>query len=37
MTYKTKNALKEEIKAKIIFYNKTKSGLEIEADEILKL
>ena len=37
MTYKTKNALKEEIKVKIIFYNKTKSGLEIEADEILKL
>jgi len=35
-TYKTKNALREEIKIKIIFYNKTKSGLEIDADEILK-
>lgn len=36
MTYKTKDALREEIKTKIIFYNKTKSGLEIDADEILK-
>jgi len=36
MTYKTKNALREEIKIKIIFYNKTKSGLEIDPDEILK-
>lgn len=36
ITYKTKNALREEIKTKIISYNKTKSGLEIEADEILK-
>ncbi len=36
MTYKTKDALREEIKSKIIFYNKTKSGLEINADEILK-
>ena len=35
-TYKTKNALREEIKTKIIFYNKTKSGLEIDADQILK-
>lgn len=35
LTYKSKNALREEIKAKIIFYKKTKSGLEIEADEIL--
>ena len=34
--YKVKNALREEIKIKIIFYTKTKSGLEIEADEILK-
>ena len=34
-TYKIKNALREEIKNKIIFYNKTKSGLEIDADEIL--
>ncbi len=36
MTYKTKKALREEIKTKIIFYNKTKSGLEIDASEILK-
>jgi len=36
LTYKTKNALREEIKAKIIFYNKTKSGLEIDADNVLK-
>ena len=36
ITYKTKNALREEIKTKIIFYNKTKSGLEIDADEILR-
>jgi len=36
ITYKTKNALREEIKNKMIFYNKTKSGLEINADEILK-
>lgn len=35
-TYKTKSALREEIKIKIIFYNKTKSGLEIDADQILK-
>lgn len=35
-TYRTKNALREEIKTKIIFYNKTKSGLEIDADQILK-
>lgn len=36
ITYKTKNSLREEIKTKIIFYNKTKSGLEIDADQILK-
>jgi len=36
ITYKTKNALREEIKTKIIFYNKTKSGLEIDADNVLK-
>ena len=36
LTYKIKNALREEIKAKIIFYNKTKSGLEIDADNVLK-
>lgn len=27
--------LREEIETKVIFYNKTKSGLEIEADEII--
>ncbi len=36
ITYKTKDALREEIKARIIFYNKTKSGLEIDADNVLK-
>ncbi len=36
ISYKSKKALAEEIKIKIIFYNKTKSGLEIEADDILK-
>jgi hypothetical protein len=36
MTYKAKNALGEDIKVKIIFYNKTKSGLEIDADAILE-
>lgn len=36
VTYKTKNALREEINNKIIFYRKTKLGLEIDADEILK-
>jgi hypothetical protein len=36
ITYKTKDMLREEIKAKIIFYNKTKSGLEIDADNVLK-
>jgi hypothetical protein len=35
-TYKTKKFLREEIKTKIIFYTKTKTGLEIDADEILK-
>lgn len=35
LTYKSKNALPEEITSKIIFYNKTKSGIEIDADEIL--
>jgi len=35
-TYKTKDALREDIKAKIIFYDKTKSGLEIDADNVLK-
>lgn len=36
VTYKTKASLREEIKIPIIFYNKTKDGLEIDADEILK-
>ena len=36
ITYKTKDTLREEIKAEIIFYNKTKSGLEIDADNVLK-
>ena len=36
ITYKTKDALKEEIRVKIIFYNKTKSGLEVNADEVIK-
>jgi len=35
ITYKTRNALREEIRAEIIFYNKTKSGLEIDADNVL--
>lgn len=34
-TYKTKNALREEIKSSILFYKKTKSGLEIDANELL--
>ena len=36
LTYKTKNSLREEIKTKIIYYRKTKNGIEIDADEILK-
>jgi len=36
ITYKTKNALREQIKAKIIFYEKTKEGLEIDADKVLE-
>jgi len=35
ITYKTKNTLREEIKGKIIYYKKTKTGLEIDASEIL--
>ncbi|MEW6556623.1 MAG: MjaI family restriction endonuclease [Elusimicrobiota bacterium] len=34
ITYKTKNALSEEIKVKVIYYKKTKTGLEIDASEI---
>jgi len=35
ITYKTKNSLRENINAKIIYYNKTKSGLNIDASELL--
>lgn len=36
ITYKTMLSLQEEIKAKFIFYKKTKNGLEVDADEVLK-
>jgi len=36
ISYRSKKSLAEEIKIKMIFYNKTKSGLEIEADDVLK-
>jgi len=35
ITYKTKNSLREHIEAKIIYYDKTKSGLNIDASELL--
>lgn len=35
ITYKTKNSLRENIDAKIIYYEKTKSGLNIDASELL--
>lgn len=35
ITYKTKNSLRENIEAKIIYYDKTKSGLSIDASELL--
>ena len=35
VTYKTKNSLGEKIEGKIIFYEKTKDGLEIDADSII--
>ena len=35
ITYKTKNSLRENIKAKIIYYDKTKNGLNIDANELL--
>lgn len=35
VTYKIKPELKEGIKAKIIYYDKTKSGLNIDASELL--
>lgn len=34
-TYKAEQALTEQIDAKIIYYKKTKSGLEIDASEVL--
>ena len=35
ITYKTKNSLRENIDAKIIYYDKIKSGLNIDASELL--
>jgi hypothetical protein len=35
ITYKTKRSLRENIEAKIIYYDKTKSGLNIDASELL--
>ncbi len=35
ITYKTKNSLRENIDAKIIYYDKTKNGLNIDASELL--
>lgn len=35
ITYKTKKSLRETINAKIIYYDKTKSGLNIDASELL--
>lgn len=34
ITYKTKKSLKENIEAKIIYYDKTKSGLNIDVSEL---
>ena len=36
MTYKSKKSLQEEIKSKIIYYEKIKSGLAIDAENILE-
>jgi len=36
ITYKTKKSLRENIAAKIVYYDKTKSGLVIDASELLK-
>lgn len=36
ITYKTKNSLRENIAAKIVYYDKTKSGLVIDASELSK-
>lgn len=35
ITYRTKKSLRENIDAKIIYYDKTKSGLNIDASELL--
>jgi len=35
ITYKTKNSLRENIAAKIIYYEKTKNGLNIDASQLL--
>jgi len=35
-TYKTKNYLRENIEAKVIYYDKTKTGLVIDASELIK-
>lgn len=35
ITYKMKNSLRENINAKIIYYDKTKNGLNIDASELL--
>lgn len=35
MTYAAKKALREKIDSKIIYYNKKKTGLEINAEEVL--
>lgn len=34
-SYKTKNMLSEKIEARVIFYEKTKSGLDVDADSLL--
>lgn len=34
ITYKAKNSLREDINAKIIYYDKTKAGLTIDASEL---
>ncbi|MBU3958029.1 MAG: MjaI family restriction endonuclease [Nanoarchaeota archaeon] len=34
ITYKTKNMLREEIKAKIIFYEKVKDGINIDTEQL---
>ncbi|MBI4836889.1 MAG: MjaI family restriction endonuclease [Candidatus Portnoybacteria bacterium] len=35
ITYKTKNSLRENIDVKIIFYEKTKNGLNVDTSELL--